>query len=367
MEEGQTTVKETPSEVLLRVRNLKVCFYNFSKRVKALDGVSFDLHQGEVLGLVGESGSGKSVTALTIAGLLPPNAKVEEGEVFLDGKNILELKDSDLRLIRLRKIAILFQDPTSYLNPIMKIGDQIAEIVESKPEVFMQELLDGVTPTASGVSNAHGFWSKYSKGGSLRRGSKALIKQLVLKYLRLVRIPDPERIYNAYPFELSGGMKQRVMIAMGLIRKPKVIIADEITTALDVTVQAQILKLLNDFKTLFNISVILITHDLGVAAQVCDRVAVMYAGKIVECGRTLDLFRQPLHPYTTGLLNSVPRVGRRLESIRGSIPDMSSPPSGCRFHPRCPHTFERCTVATPEPLEASLGHMVACHLYNRSD
>jgi len=370
---------ESGSENVLVIRDLKVTFNTYAGDVKALDGVDLSIRKGEILGLVGESGCGKSVTSLAICGLLPPNAAVESGEVLLNGNNLLKLKKEQLRLARLEDIAIVFQDPTTYLNPVLTVGSQITEIIEAAPEVFTKRLVESRLAELAGPASAGGpaaeIEAERSKlgssleGGRLPRGEvKRLSKLYAISVLNMVRLPDPERVFRMYPFELSGGMKQRAMIAMALIRGPKLFLADEITTALDVTVQAQILELLKDLKEQISGSVMLITHDLGIVAQVCDRVAVMYAGNIVEVAGVEELFKRPLHPYTQGLLAAVPRpdvTSGELTSIEGSVPDLISPPTGCRFHPRCPHAIERCSNEKPRLLEVSPGHLVACFLYGK--
>jgi len=373
----QTTVEAMPEDVLV-IRNLRVSFNTYAGQVKALDGIDLSVRRGEILGLVGESGCGKSVTSLAISGLLPPNAVVESGEALLNGRNLLALKKEELRLARLEDIAMVFQDPTTYLNPVLTVGSQITEIIEAEPEVFARRLIENRLKelerlAADGVAQ-HDIEAERSRLRSALDGArlsgremKRLSKLYAISVLDTVRLPDPARVFRMYPFELSGGMKQRAMIAMALIRGPKVFLADEITTALDVTVQAQILELLKDLKKQINGSVILITHDLGIVAQVCDRVAVMYAGNIVEVAGIQELFAQPLHPYTQGLLAAVPRpdvAAKELTSIEGSVPDLISPPTGCRFHPRCPRAFDRCSKEKPRLLEVSPGHLVSCFLYN---
>lgn len=361
----------------LVVKNLRVNFHTYAGEVKALDGVEFSVRKGEVLGLVGESGSGKSVTALSIEGLLPPNAEVVSGEVLLDGTNLLGLKGHQLREARLTGLAMVFQDPTTYLNPVITIGSQMTEIMESDPKVFTGQLIQSrvseLKKQDNGINLSPELRKELDTLQSLPQGaklSKKEFKRLARYYsigiLRQVRLPEPERMFKNYPFELSGGMKQRAMIAMALARRPKLFLADEITTALDVTVQAQILKLLQILKDEIDTSIILITHDLAVVAEVCDRVAVMYAGNIVEVADVDELFKNPLHPYTQGLLASVPRpdaTKTELTSIKGSVPNLITPPSGCRFHPRCPRVFEKCIENKPPLVEHSPGHFVECFLY----
>jgi peptide/nickel transport system ATP-binding protein len=362
---------------VLTVKNLKVTFHTYAGDVKALDGVELSLRGRELLGLVGESGCGKSVTTLSIVGLLPPNAEIVSGEVLLDGTNLLTMKKDDLRLTRLRDVAIVFQDPMTYLNPVLTIGSQITEIIASKPELFVQELVRNRLEEIDVMETSNGLDGELQNererlkaaSGTSRLGNdeiKRLTHLYAISILKAVRLPEPEKALKMYPFELSGGMRQRAMIAMALVRRPKVLLADEMTTALDVTVQAQVLQLLEELKKAIDTSILLVTHDLAVVAEVCDRVAVMYAGNVVEVADVEELFRNPLHPYTQGLLASVPRVDIAVDeqkSIQGSVPNLMFPPSGCRFHPRCPKAFEKCPVMKPTLIEVSSGHLVSCFLY----
>jgi oligopeptide/dipeptide ABC transporter ATP-binding protein len=367
-------------DVALEVKNLKLIFRTYAGSVKALDGIDFKVRKGEILGLVGESGCGKSVTALSIAGLLPESAEVLEGEILLNGEDLLKKDKKSLRIARLTDIAFVFQDPMTYLNPVFTIGAQISEIFGGDLDVFKDELIDtrlGEIASALSKTTDKNESAKLSdekakleeerRTGKLSSNEgKRLAKLRALQYLSLVKLPEPERVYKMYPFELSGGMRQRAMIAMALVRSPKVLLADEITTALDVTVQAQILELLNELRNKIQAAVIIITHDLGVVAQTCDTVAVMYAGNIVEVSSVDELFRNPLHPYTKGLLAAVPRISRaggNLESITGSVPDLIYPPSGCRFHPRCPMAMEKCLQVKPTMVEPTQDHRVECFLY----
>jgi peptide/nickel transport system ATP-binding protein len=368
---------KTEPQAVLAVNNLRVTFHTYAGDVKALDGIDLSVRKGELLGLVGESGCGKSVTALSIVGLLPPNAEIVSGEALLEGTNLLGMGKNELRLARLRDIAIVFQDPMTYLNPVLSIGSQITEIIESQPNLFTPELIRNRIEEISAVEKSNGELAAELKAEreKLERASRSnrlgkseqlrLARFYAISILKSVRLPEPEKVFKMYPFELSGGMRQRAMIAMALVRRPKLLLADEITTALDVTVQAQALQLLQQLKNLIDTSVVLITHDLAVVAEVCDRVAVMYAGNIVEVAQVDELFRNPLHPYTQGLLASVPRVDVVTEqkSIQGSVPDLISPPSGCRFHPRCPKAFKRCPAAKPTLIEVSPGHLVSCFLF----
>ncbi len=363
-------------EAVLEVKGLRVDFRTYAGDVKALNGVELTVEKGEILGLVGESGCGKSVTALAIAGLLPQNAEVVSGEILLEGRDLLRLTREELRLTRLGEIAIVFQDPATYLNPVISIGAQITEILTSDRKRFQGELVGAGLKELQDRTEGKPLSPALEKEGRrllsiepssrLRRGEvKRLAKLLALSYLRMVKLPDPARVFKMYPFELSGGMRQRAIIAMALARRPKLLLADEITTALDVTVQAQILRLLKELKEQIDASVILITHDLAVVAELCDRAAVMYAGNIVEVAEVTELFANPLHPYTKGLLEAIPRPDARaeLKSITGSVPDLIFPPTGCRFHPRCPFAFERCPKVDPPLVEVSPGHKVACLLY----
>jgi peptide/nickel transport system ATP-binding protein len=304
--------------MMLSVRDLAVRFATDGGVVRAVDGVSFDLDKGEILAIVGESGSGKSVTAQTLLGLTrAPNATIT-GSVEFDGQDLVQLDDDEFREIRGKRIAMIFQDPMTSLNPVYRVGDQIAEMIR-----------------------AH------------RKVSKKEARETSVDLLRSVGIPNPERRARNYPHEFSGGMRQRVMIAMALALDPDVLIADEPTTALDVTVQAQILRLLDDLNRERGLAVVLITHDLGVVAEVADRVAVMYAGQIVEDATLEKLFYDPQHPYTWGLLGSLARLDQprptRLAQIAGMPPSLLNPPTGCRFAARCPHEFDKCSE--PPPLD----------------
>lgn len=333
--------------LVLAVEDLCVELGIGGKWVRALSDVSLTIQSGETLGLVGESGSGKSLTALSIPGLLPDNARVVGGSIRLMGEDLIGKSERELSKRRARSVAFVFQNPTTYLNPVLTVGEQIAEIFEVSPE-----LLDATT------------LSKRERRREAWRRS--------IEYLRLVKIPDPERTVRQYPFELSGGMQQRAVIAMALVRRPHLVIADEITTALDVTVQAQILGLLAELKRSIGMTLLLITHDMGVVAQLADRVAVMYSGSIVECSDVRSLFREAKHPYSRALLEAVPTIhGDRtiFRSIPGAMPALTDPPPGCRFHPRCPSALAECSSVKPGSVATGPGHTVACHLYGapRSD
>ena len=363
--------QETTGDVL-NVSNLRVNFNTYAGAVKALDGVELTLRKGEVLGLVGESGCGKSVTSLAIAGLLPQNATILDGSVMLGGRDVLKMSKKDLQTARLEEVAIVFQDPMTFLNPVLSIGRQITEIMSTRPGLFTKRLVNFRLAQTKGEDSSPAaeevrLRAAITSGRLARRDFNRLKQAYVESILADVGLPEPSKVMKMFPFELSGGMRQRVMIAMALIRRPKLLLADEITTALDVTVQAQVLQLLRDLKKEIDTSILLITHDLAVIAELCDRVAVMYAGNIVEVADVAELFKNPLHPYTIGLLGSVPRVdiqsspGEAL--IQGSVPDLINPPTGCRFHPRCPKAFGRCPQVKPQLLEVSPGHRVSCLLF----
>jgi oligopeptide/dipeptide ABC transporter ATP-binding protein len=320
---------------LLEVRNLKTYFFTEDGVVKAVDGVDLSVDCGEVLGLVGESGCGKSVTSLSIMGLVGIPGKVMDGEIIFDGRNLLELSESEMVDIRGNRISMIFQQPQSSLNPVFKIGDQVAEVLQIHEKMGKKE-----------------SWEK------------------AVELLHLVGIPDPESKASAYPHEVSGGQAQRVMIAMALALNPQLLIADEPTTALDVTIQAQILDLLRGLRTRMDTAVILITHDLGVIAEMADRVAVMYAGRIVEQADNITLFSKPKHPYTQGLLASIPVLGtvkEVLDVIPGSVPNLVNLPPGCQFAPRCQaqakYQLSICTQVEPDLIPVEAKHIARCWLY----
>jgi len=322
------------SEHLLEIRGLKTHFSTDDGVVQAVDGVSLHVDAGETLGVVGESGCGKTVTAFTVMKLVPmPPARIVAGEILWRGKDLVKATDAEMRALRAKEIAIVFQEPMTSLNPVYTVGDQIAEVLR------LHENLS-------------------------RKAAMAYAAEM----LALVKIPNPQRRVNDYPHQFSGGMRQRVMIAMALACKPKLLIADEPTTALDVTIQAQILDLMNELKAELGMAVMLITHAMGVIAETAQRVVVMYAGKVVEEASVEDLFADPRHPYTQGLIRSIPRIDlaatkkQKLEAIGGTVPSLINPPVGCRFAPRCPKAQPQCTEATPELREVSPGHKAACIL-----
>jgi peptide/nickel transport system ATP-binding protein len=321
-------------EHLLDIRGLKTHFATDDGMVHAVDGVDLHIDEGETLGVVGESGCGKSVTAFTVMGLLQiPPARIVAGEILWRGRDLLKLGADEMRALRAKEIAMVFQEPMTSLNPVYSVGEQIAEVVRLHDKLGRRAALDRA-----------------------------------VEMLKLVRIPNPARRVNDYPHQFSGGMRQRVMIAMALSCNPKLLIADEPTTALDVTIQAQILDLLGDLKSKMGMAVMLITHAMGVIAETAQRVVVMYAGKVVEEATVEELFRAPRHPYTQGLIRSIPRLDmaatkkQRLEAIAGVVPSLLEPPVGCRFAPRCPHAMPECTAATPPLREVAPGHKMACVL-----
>lgn len=320
------------SKYLLEVKNLKTTFSTEEGPITAVDGVSFFVNEGETLGVVGESGCGKSVTAESIMRLLNEKSTKYEGEVLFQGDNLLKLSKKDMREIRGNKISMIFQDPMTSLNPVQTIGSQIAEVI-----IIHQKI------------------------------RKADAYKKAIEMLYLTGIPSPEKRIHEYPHEISGGMRQRVLIAIALACQPNLLIADEPTTALDVTIQAQILDLMNDLKKEFNMGVIMITHDLGVVAEVCQRVVVMYLGQVIEESGVNELFSRPLHPYTKGLLQSVPQIdgdrSKKLHVIEGMVPSLKAIPQGCRFAPRCEYADEICTSLEPVLEEVEGGQKVRCWHY----
>lgn len=318
---------------LLEIKNLQIEFGSGATAVRAVDGVSLTLEAGAALGLVGESGSGKSLTALSIARLVPtPPARYVGGEIRIDGRDVLTMNSRELRSIRGGVVSYVFQEPGASLNPVFRVGAQIRETL------------------------------KYHRPAVANDAE-------VIRLLKLVGIPAPESRVRSYPHELSGGMQQRVMIAMALASQPKLLVADEPTTALDVTIQAQILELLGDLRRQLGMAILLITHNLGIVGDLADQVAVMYAGQVVEHGPVPDVLQRPLHPYTRALIQSVPKLGThvdRLVSIRGTVPLPGQFPKGCRFHPRCPQARPACSIEVPQVLQTSIGHEVRCPYWESS-
>ncbi|MGL6153760.1 ABC transporter ATP-binding protein [Cetobacterium sp. SF1] len=316
-------------EKLLDIKELSIIYEADDEKVQAVNNLTISLKEGETLGLVGETGAGKTTTALGIMRLIPnPPGKIVSGEINFQGKNLLAESEEVLRMIRGNKISMIFQDPMTSLNPVLTVGEQIAEVIEIHENI-----------------------------------SRAKAMEKAEEMLELVGIPKTR--VNDFPHQFSGGMKQRVVIAIALACNPKLLIADEPTTALDVTIQAQVLDLMNELKNKFKTSMILITHDLGVVAQVCDKVAIMYAGEIVESGSLEDIFERPKHPYTHGLFGSIPNLEddvQRLNPIKGLMPDPTNLPKGCKFHPRCPHSVELCSKEIPKITEEN-GHRVSCLIY----
>jgi peptide/nickel transport system ATP-binding protein len=321
------------AQPVLSVRDLRVEFVTRRGILKAIDGISFDIGKGEVLGVVGESGAGKSVTGSAVVGLIDPPGRIAGGEVWLSGMRIDNLPPEDMRRVRGKRIGMIFQDPLTSLNPLYRVSEQLVETIRTHTNL-----------SASGA------------------------RKRAIELLAEVGIPAPDRRIDSYPHEFSGGMRQRVVIALALCAEPELIIADEPTTALDVSVQAQIISLLKRLGREHGTAIMLVTHDMGVIAETADRVAVMYAGRIAEIGPVRDVVQNPLHPYAKGLMGAIPSLesdADRLVQIPGSMPRLSAIPPGCPFNPRCPYVFDRCRVERPEPIQHSQ-HRVACHLYDQS-
>jgi peptide/nickel transport system ATP-binding protein/oligopeptide transport system ATP-binding protein len=321
---------------LLEIRDLVTVFDTVRGRIKAVDGVSLQINSGETLGIVGESGCGKTMLALSVMRLVPANGKIINGEIIFSGQDLLKLSEEEMRIRRGSEISMIFQEPMTSLNPVLRVGEQIAEAIRLHQNLPAKQAMD-----------------------------------LSVDLLREVGIADPQKRVRDYPHNLSGGMRQRVMIAMAMSCHPQLLLADEPTTALDVTIQAQILDLISNLKQKNNMAVVLITHDLGVIAQTAQKVAVMYAGKIVESSPVEEIFTKPLHPYTQGLLESIParcvesgRKGDYLKTIPGSVPGLYDFISGCRFHERCSYAFEKCAQKEPNLLEIESGHYVSCWKYD---
>ncbi|GIV96139.1 MAG: ABC transporter ATP-binding protein [Herpetosiphonaceae bacterium] len=322
---------KTKNDTLLEVKNLKTYFFTEDGVVKAVDGIDFSVARGETLCIVGESGCGKSVTSLSIMRLVGGSGEIVDGEVIFDGENLLDLSEEEMRKIRGNRISMIFQQPTTCLNPVFRIGDQVMEALQIHQGLNEEE--------------------------SRRRA---------IELFSMVGISDPERRMRSYPHQISGGQAQRVMIAMALACNPELLIADEPTTALDVTIQAQILDLMRELRSKINTAIILITHDLGVVAEMADNVLVMYAGKVVEYAPVNELFAEPKHPYTQGLIASIPVLGvvkDELPTIPGSVPNLLNLPPGCRFAPRCPYKMEQCTAEDPPLIKLERGRLVRCWLY----
>ncbi|MFX1486755.1 MAG: ABC transporter ATP-binding protein [Promethearchaeota archaeon] len=380
---------------LIEIEDLVLKFYTYEGIVKALEGINLFVKEGETLGIVGETGCGKTMTGLSIFYLIPSPGKIESGKVFFktrDGPvNLLSLKESDLRKIRGKDISMVFQEPRSALNPVYTVNEQVSEVfLQHRKKELIQSALDQLEKDIQSVETGSlkgriYRWEKKIFNKMLRnpdsfslkilskipianwhnRRLKNEVRKAVVEILREMEIPDPERVTDMYPHELSGGMQQRVVIAIALACNPTLLAADEPTTSLDVTVQARILDLMRRLKDKSKSSILYITHDMGVIAEMCDRVAVMYAGSICEAANVIEIFKNPLHPYTKALLASIPRPGEEFRSIIGTVPNLIDPPAGCRFHPRCPMAREICRKVKPNIVEVKKDHFVSCHLYLR--
>jgi peptide/nickel transport system ATP-binding protein len=382
---------------------LDLRFYTYEGVVEALDKVKLHIKDGETIGVVGETGCGKSVTGFSELNLIPPPGKIEGGKVLLQKSgqwvNLLRQRDAYLRTVRGKEISMIFQDPKSALNPVYTVRQQIAEaILHHRREELCLKLLEDSKNAAESLKQGNlseHDRAKLSKSVLSKRETRMLKRMIedpegfilriaskipflnrfkhkfndevtkeVVRMLKDMRIPDPDRVAEMYPHELSGGMAQRAVIAMGLCCNPKLLIADEPTTNLDVTVQLQILTLIRDLKKKYGTTIQYITHDMGVVAEMCDRVAVMYAGNVVELAEVMEIFKNPLHPYTKALLECIPRPGKEFKSIEGFVPGLIDPPKGCRFHDRCPYAMEKCVREKPEFVTPTKDHQVLCHLYS---
>jgi len=374
---------------ILKIEDLTLNFYTYEGVVEALDEVNLNLKEGETLGLVGETGCGKSVTALSTLVLVPAPGRIEGGHVFFGlGDKSLDLLSQNepiLRDIRGKDISMIFQEPRIYLNPVYTVLDQISEVyMQHRMKELSQKVIEKIE---NEIKNGEaGFLTEFEKSmfktmlenpdsfllkiaskipilNRYRRRLKIILRKEVVELLKAMEIADPERVVDMYPHELSGGMAQRVVSAMALVCNPKLLIADEPTTNLDVTVQFQILNLIRVMKKKFGSSILYITHDMGVVAELCQRVAVMYAGSICEIADVMEIFKYPLHPYTKGLLESIPMPGKEFKSIPGTVPSLTNPPTGCRFHDRCPYAMEICSKMKPKMIEVKKGHFIRCHLH----
>jgi peptide/nickel transport system ATP-binding protein len=386
----------------LRIKDLDLRFYTYEGVVEALDKVKLHIKDGETIGVVGETGCGKSVTGLSELNIIPPPGKIEGGKILLRKNeqwvNLLRQRDAYLRTVRGKEISMIFQDAKSALNPVYTVRQQIAEaILHHRREELCLKLLEdskNATESLKQSSLKEGDKAKLRKSVLSKREEQMLkimmedpegliqriasripflnrfkhrfdneVKKEVVRMLKDMRIPDPDRVAEMYPHELSGGMAQRAVIAMALSCNPKLLIADEPTTNLDVTVQLQILTLIRDLKKEYGTTIQYITHDMGIVAEMCDRVAVMYAGNVVELAEVMEIFKNPLHPYTKALLECIPRPGMEFKSIEGFVPSLISPPKGCRFNDRCPYAMEKCLREKPEFVSPRKDHQVLCHLY----
>jgi len=381
---------EASVKTLIEVKNLKTYFFTEEGVVKAVDGVSFDIFKNEIIGLVGETGCGKSVTALSILGLVRAPGKIVNGSITLNGLNLVSLSNKEMRAYRGNDITMIFQDPLNSLNPVITVGKQVGEVfllhqkdriksilrerrlvrkekIKEKNELKNKLKDNAERLTTEEVNEINETIEELQTHIKVTLSIGGVVKEESEKIIAEVGIADAKGILKRYPHELSGGMRQRVMISMALSCNPVLLIADEPTTALDVTIQAQILDLMKELKTKFKTSILMITHDLGIIADICDRVAVMYSGNIVEYATAIDLFKNPRHPYTQGLIGAIPSIEKRdqkLKTIRGMVPNLIYPPSGCRFHPRCDFRLEVCDKVKPRFLEISDKYFIACHMYD---
>ena len=388
IEEPEDSSEITKS--LIEINNLKTYFFTEEGIVKAVDGVSFAIFENEILGLVGETGCGKSVTALSILGLVRSPGKIMEGSITLKGVDLITLSVKEMRNYRGKEITMIFQDPLNSLNPVISVGNQVGEVfllhqkeriknllrerrLEKKEKLKeKRELKNKLKNEAERLTTeeVNEINERIEELLTETKGSlsiRSIVNEEAEKIITEVGIADAKGILKRYPHELSGGMRQRVMISMALSCNPVLLIADEPTTALDVTIQAQILDLMKDLKTKFKTSILMITHDLGIIADLCDRVAVMYSGNIVEYATAVDLFKNPRHPYTQGLLGAIPSIEKRdqkLRTIRGMVPNLIYPPSGCRFHPRCDFRLEICDKVKPKFLKIGNRYFIACHMFD---
>jgi len=380
------------TEEILSVQDLELRFYTYEGVVEALDKVNLKIKKGEILGLVGETGCGKSVTSLSILNIVPSPGKIEGGQITFYNRekpvDLLQQKDAFLRKIRGKEIAMIFQEPRAYLNPVYNVRYQISEVLMlHRKEEIIQKTLEEIENTIKIQKNSkQGFFINYERkmlqkmlknpnSISLKILSKIpvinrykhrlnkTLKKEVVEILKEMELADPDRVAEAYPHELSSGMAQRVVIAMALACNPTLLLADEPTTNLDVTVQFQILTLIRKLQQKFGASILYITHDMGVIAELCSRVGVMYAGVVCESADVVEIFKNPLHPYAKALLESIPRPGKAFKTIEGIVPSLVNPPSGCRFHDRCPYAMEICVNEKPKFLEVKKEHFVSCHLY----
>lgn len=375
------------NETILIVQGVKTHFFTYAGVVKALNGINLSIKRNETLAIVGETGSGKSITAHSIMRLVRTPGKIIEGNIYYRGDysknkwiNLLTLPDREIRKIRGHYITMIFQDPMTYLNPVFKIGNQITESIILHQDLrervvkykikLTKKLLDQDPKKPEELTDMLSELKEQLKDPPepTSKDRNRVAEIIALDTLKLVRMPYPENVLNSYPFELSGGMRQRVMIAIALSSRPELLIADEATTALDVTIQAQVLELLAELKDELGTTLVIITHDLGIVAEQTERVLVMYGGNIIEEAPTKELFKNPNHPYTKGLLAAIPRLGLdKLPIIPGTVPNLIDPPSGCRFHPRCPDRIDICDKELPPFSKISEGHFVACHVHGSDD